>query len=481
MKKLVYPLFGLFFALAGLALAAGETSIQWGMTPGADPRSVCIFDTGHTCVPIGTVNNTTHTFAMPYTSVTGLGTAATQNTGTSGATLPFLNASNIWSVLQTFTSGWKISVSGAAANGVIAGDAGQSRAVIFNTGSSNRWSISANPTAEAGANAGSDLTVSGYGDTGTLLGNYLKIFRASGGVNVGSPTGGDQGAGTLNAAGIYVNGVPALTGPPWPVIDVSRAPYNAVGDGSDETAKIQSAINAAGTFSVVLLQPGKTYGVTNLVFPTPTGGGSYNYGPSFMAIGGKATLLRLAGGNTDYLAANKRWVTGDVNAAFSDSPWRFNNIVFDCASICKFDLVLKSWAPRVEDCVFRGATDTGLLFTRQNQDASNGTTGYQSDAKFLNNRFEGNTLYGLRSQGTAALAYDASTDASLIGNVFNGGQYGLYLANTGGWQVVNNRTFSQTVAGASFNALRRGQLIAHNNFDGTAIQFNNTGGGASYT
>lgn len=34
----------------------------------------------------------------------GLGTAATQNTGTSGATLPFLNGTNIWSGPQTFNS-----------------------------------------------------------------------------------------------------------------------------------------------------------------------------------------------------------------------------------------------------------------------------------------------------------------------------------------------------------------------------------------
>lgn len=34
----------------------------------------------------------------------GLGTAATQNTGTSGATLPFLNGSNTWAGVQTFST-----------------------------------------------------------------------------------------------------------------------------------------------------------------------------------------------------------------------------------------------------------------------------------------------------------------------------------------------------------------------------------------
>ena len=42
--------------------------------------------------------------AIANTAVSGLGTASTQNTGTSGATLPFLNGTNTWSGAQTFTT-----------------------------------------------------------------------------------------------------------------------------------------------------------------------------------------------------------------------------------------------------------------------------------------------------------------------------------------------------------------------------------------
>lgn len=38
-------------------------------------------------------------------AVLGLGTAATQNTGTSGATIPILNVANTWGAAQTFSSG----------------------------------------------------------------------------------------------------------------------------------------------------------------------------------------------------------------------------------------------------------------------------------------------------------------------------------------------------------------------------------------
>lgn len=41
---------------------------------------------------------------IPSTDVTGLGTAATQNTGTSGANIPLLNGSNVWSAQQLLTS-----------------------------------------------------------------------------------------------------------------------------------------------------------------------------------------------------------------------------------------------------------------------------------------------------------------------------------------------------------------------------------------
>lgn len=39
---------------------------------------------------------------IPNTSITGLGTASTQNTGTSGATIPFLNGNNTWSGTNGF-------------------------------------------------------------------------------------------------------------------------------------------------------------------------------------------------------------------------------------------------------------------------------------------------------------------------------------------------------------------------------------------
>lgn len=48
--------------------------------------------------------------------------------------------------------------------------------------------------------------------SGTTTNTDSLCQQNSGGVTVGSPTGGDQGAGTINATGLYVNGVAAVAG-----------------------------------------------------------------------------------------------------------------------------------------------------------------------------------------------------------------------------------------------------------------------------
>ncbi|MCW2317483.1 lysophospholipase L1-like esterase [Rhodoblastus acidophilus] len=49
---------------------AAETSVNFGLRTGANPRTVCIYDASHTCVPIGALDNAAHAF-LPVASVTG--------------------------------------------------------------------------------------------------------------------------------------------------------------------------------------------------------------------------------------------------------------------------------------------------------------------------------------------------------------------------------------------------------------------------
>jgi len=165
----------------------------------------------------------------------GLGTAATQNTGTSGATIPFLNGGNTWSANNYFGSG-----TGTGATVDIFNDVDFSAPLGLSSaqGSANPGpnfllrrissSVAASDLAgqflfQAYDNTGS--TIQSYGVlrsrladiipaslthrleyAGFYAGTYLQRGYWSGGFVVGSPTGADLGAGTINAVTLYENG-----------------------------------------------------------------------------------------------------------------------------------------------------------------------------------------------------------------------------------------------------------------------------------
>lgn len=123
------------------------------------------------------------------------GTAALVNTGTSGATVPLLNAVNVFGAEQNFER--KLHIYDVAANG---------KAVVLKSGSSKRWQFGIiGGSGEPGADAGNDFEILNYSDAGSILSVAARIQRSNGAVQVGSPTGGYKGAGTINAVGVYDN------------------------------------------------------------------------------------------------------------------------------------------------------------------------------------------------------------------------------------------------------------------------------------
>ena len=114
-----------------------------------------------------------------------------------------VSIAGVVNVANTFTvtsSIWPQVSANKPSSGSYSGIAGK-------TNNSLRWFFAlGDNTAESGSNAGSDFGIFRYSDTGTFLGQPLKIFRATGGIQLQNATGGDPGGGKINAIDYLVNG-----------------------------------------------------------------------------------------------------------------------------------------------------------------------------------------------------------------------------------------------------------------------------------
>lgn len=96
-------------------------------------------------------------------------------------------------------------------------------------------------------NVGFNTYALGVGTGGLTAPTATITMVGGGGVQIGAPTGGDQGAGTLNATGLYINGVAVSTGGGTPGGSNTQIQYNNSGafGGTSMTYN-----NANGTFSI---------------------------------------------------------------------------------------------------------------------------------------------------------------------------------------------------------------------------------------
>jgi hypothetical protein len=106
----------------------------------------------------------------------GLGTAAVQDIGTSGATIPLLSTTNTWTLGQTYSSS-TIHSTGLAVDNTVAS---ATRNITYRTSGSLRWNLSTDAIAEGGSNAGSNFNISRYNDAGTPIDTPFFIARSTG-------------------------------------------------------------------------------------------------------------------------------------------------------------------------------------------------------------------------------------------------------------------------------------------------------------
>jgi len=132
-----------------------------------------------------------------------------------------------------------ITVDKSAPRVVLTSAAGSERYVRYRTAGVDRWLIGTNSTAEGGANAGSDLSLLGYTDAGSLLRTDLVVTRSTGRWTFGS-VGATAGL-ELGAAGPRIM---SGTGSPEGVV---TAPVGSQWTDTAATTGAVKWIKATGT------------------------------------------------------------------------------------------------------------------------------------------------------------------------------------------------------------------------------------------
>lgn len=246
---------------AGARTNLGGTTIGSSLFTLTNPSAITF--------PRFNANNTvTAQTAANYRTDLGLGTAATQNTGTSGANVPLLNGANTWSGIQTLSNNLVLSPgAGVEARQDMVSDAGVYSRYRWYSGSSNaaanlRWVMGKTNSAEAGSNAGSDWRLDRFDDTGAGLPAAITVSRASGAVAFSTPLAlgsGGTGASTALTATDNLQVQQSGTGSVARTVaaklkDVIDArDYNVKCDGlTNDTTSINNAITAAAGKRLIL-------------------------------------------------------------------------------------------------------------------------------------------------------------------------------------------------------------------------------------
>ena len=239
----------------------------------------------------------------------GLGTAATQNTGTSGANLPFLNGANTWSGQQDFTATTALVATQTAGDSSTKAASTAFVAGAFKTIAVQKFTASGTytPTARmvfciveawgGGAGGGGAITVGGASNAGGGGGaggdsrhlclasdigasKAVVIGSAGSGGAAGNNPGSAGGNTTLGTTLVVANGGNGGAG------GISSVSANGGGGGTVGTGNIAAIAgqNGGNGFAIGNIQ---AYPISGAGGSTLVGGGGTSVG-SFQSVGGNA-------------------------------------------------------------------------------------------------------------------------------------------------------------------------------------------------
>lgn len=175
-------------------------------------------------------------------SITGTANqvTATPSTGAVTVSLP----QNV--IVPTPASGVALTATGVSGANVYVANGGGT-GVAFACASGAATTLNALSLQQAGQTSWTFFQAASSSNLSIFGGATILTWTASGGQQLGAPTGGDKGLGTLNATGLYVNGSPVYAGIPQ---NSQSANYTTVLSDANKHIYHPSADTTARTWTI---------------------------------------------------------------------------------------------------------------------------------------------------------------------------------------------------------------------------------------
>lgn len=268
--------------------------------------------------------------------------------------------------------------------------------------------------------------------------------------------------GAVSSVGLNESG--ALVGPSGVVLDLGAAQAVAglcvyandpslgvVAGGADTTSAFQAAMNKLTKGQRLILEPGKVYGVTNIIVPHVQDIGIE------VELGGKAEIRILSGGDASYGVAPEAWVN---NRAWVGIPVGYKGIVFNGNGVCARPLVVKNWNSYVQECEFTGSTGNGLEITSINKD------GTPISNTNVNTVVTNPKAYANAGDGVAILGTKTTDIQWSGGYLYDNGGLGLNAGECAGLQMMPApHTYNNAGGGARFSNYGFNSIVSGGYFE----------------